>query len=352
VSQPAPLFLQTAYAAWTAYGDRRRIVASTEVSANVSTNHVYRLALDDGSSVIAKVSSYGSYYLFREDHDRLNRCQTRLQNTRFANLLADVLTRDGKAFTYQAGDRWVAFYQEVPKLGSLPDILTDAHVANLATELAEFHLACHRAAGTIPPSATSLVSDIIYLLDLLSDPSSAARFHFSAHELATVRRHGEAFLEATEALGYDEWTRIPVLVDWNLGNFSVESAPDGDSFRLATRWDYDWFRIEPRQLDFYFLSRVSSATGDRTVFTYGPHTLLEPRFAAFLRAYSEVFPLTENELRFIPEMYRFFILNYVIRLGAGFFQPSLCTRLQRDAVTLCLPALDSFNVEQLLDFVR
>jgi Ser/Thr protein kinase RdoA (MazF antagonist) len=326
-------------------------VASTEVSANVSTNHVYRLVLDGGGSVIAKVSSYGSYFLFREDHDRLHRCHTRLENTRFADLLADVLTRDGKAFTFHDADRWVAFYQEVPKLGSLPPILSDHQIANLATELAEFHLACHRVATTIPPSATSLVSDILYLLDLLSDSASASRFNFSAEELAMVRRHGEAFLEATDALGYDDWARIPVLVDWNLGNFSVEPSPNAEHFRLATRWDYDWFRIEPRQLDFYFLSRVSSATGDRSVFSYAPHTLLEPRFSTFLRAYSSVFPLTENELRFIPETYRFFILNYVIRAGASFFQPSLCARLQRDAVTLCLPALEAFNVEQLLDSV-
>ena len=55
------------------------------------------------------------------------------------------------------------------------------------------------------------------------------------------------------------------------------TAPDG-SFRLFSRWDYDWFRIEPRLLDFYFLSRVSSRTGDRTRFTYGAHTLVEPTF--------------------------------------------------------------------------
>ncbi|MCU1344566.1 MAG: hypothetical protein JWL70_832, partial [Acidimicrobiia bacterium] len=54
---------------------------------------------------------------------------------------------------------------------------------------------------------------------------------------------------------------------------------------------------------------------------------------------------------FIPETYRFFILNYVIRAGASFFQPTLCARLQRDAVTLCLPALETFNVERLLDSV-
>ena len=61
---------------------------------------------------------------------------------------------------------------------------------------------------------------------------------------------------------------------------SVATHHDG-SFRLFSRWDYDWFRIDTRMLDFYFLSRVSSATGDRTAFTYSPHTLLEDRFVAF-----------------------------------------------------------------------
>jgi hypothetical protein len=362
VKTVAPPFLETARAAWESYGDPRSIVHTDEVSADVSTNHVYRLVLDDDSSVIAKVSSYGSYYLFREDHDRLHRCRTRLQHTRFADLLADVLTRDGKVYTYHGDAGWVAFYQEVPQLSRLPRILDDDQIVNLAEEIADFHLACHRAAAYIPPTATSLTSDVIYLLDLLSESRSAARFRYSADEMALVRRHCDEFLEALDTLGYEDWTRIPVLIDWNLGNFSVQpniDAPGSDArrgdelvgtrFHLATRWDYDWFRVEPRLLDFYFLSRVSSQTGDRTAFTYGPHTLAEPRFATFLRAYSRIFPLTEGEVRFIPEAYRFFILNYVIRAGESFFRPQLCDRLQRDAVSLCLPALDAFEPEVLFD---
>ena len=100
-----------------------------------------------------------------------------------------------------------------------------------------------------------------------------------------------------------------MLIDWNLGNFSVDYH--GDRFRLYSRWDYDWFRMDPRTLDFYFLSRVSSRTGDRTVFTYGPHTFVEPRFQLFLNAYHRVYPLRPNEVVFLREVYRFFILNYV-----------------------------------------
>jgi hypothetical protein len=160
-------------------------------------------------------------------------------------------------------------------------------------------------------------------------------------------KHTHRFLERLVEVGYDEWPKIPILIDWNLGNFSVETLADG-RFRLYSRWDYDWFRIEPRLLDFYFLSRVSSSTGDRTRFTYGPHTLVEPSFLAFLDAYRSVFPMSDDEVAFLPEVYRFFILNYVVREGARFFRRDLCTQFRRDAVRTHLPALDVLDTSPLL----
>jgi hypothetical protein len=47
-------------AAWHEYDDPRSIRSLEETSAHVSTNRVYRLHLDDGSSIMAKASSYGS----------------------------------------------------------------------------------------------------------------------------------------------------------------------------------------------------------------------------------------------------------------------------------------------------
>jgi hypothetical protein len=143
---------------------------------------------------------------------------------------------------------------------------------------------------------------------------------------------------------------MPVLIDWNLGNFSVEfEGDDQASFRLFSRWDYDWFRIESRLLDFYFLSRVSSRTGDRTKFTYGSHTLLEPRFRRFLRAYHEVFPLTPEEVLFLTEAYRFFLLNYVVREGRHFFRYDVWQHLLHDAVDVHLPGLDHLDLSPLVE---
>ena len=338
---------QAVDAAWAEFGDPRVIRRVDEVSANVSTNRVYRLVLDDGSSLIAKVSSYGSYFLFVEDHEQLHRCATMLQSTRFRGLLADTWLRDERVYTWYDRSMWAVFYDDVPRRDSLPRVLSVDQVSNLATEIAELHLACTELAAELPAASKTIKSDAIHLLDLLESPFAPRNFDLPPEAIGMLWKHTHRFLERLVAVGYDEWPKIPLLIDWNLGNFSVAPQADG-RFRLFSRWDYDWFRIEPRLLDFYFLSRVSSSTGDRTRFTYGPHTLVEPTFLAFLRAYRQVFPMSDEEVQFLPEVYRFFILNYVVREGARFFRPDLCTQFRRDAVRSYLPALDRLDTSALL----
>jgi hypothetical protein len=334
-------------AAWAAYGDPRSIVRVDEVSADVSTNRVYRLHLDDGFTLVGKVSSYGSYFLFYEDHDRLSRCAELLQGTRFHGMLADIWHKDGHLFTWYDRSMWAVLYDDVPRKDTLPRVLSVGQVQNLAREIAEFHLACTDLAPLIPAGSKTIKSDAIHLLDMLESPFASRNFSLPPESIGVLWRHTHRFLERLIEVGYDEWPKIPVLIDWNLGNFSVATADDG-SFRLFSRWDYDWFRIEPRLLDFYFLSRVSSKTGDRTRFTYGAHTLVEPTFLEFLRAYRDVFPMSDEEVMFLPEVYRFFILNYVVREGARFFRPELCTQFRADAVRSYLPRLDELDPSPLL----
>ena len=208
----------------------------------------------------------------------------------------------------------------------------------------------------VPPTSKTIKSDAIHLLDLVSERHAAARFGLDQSRLDVVRRHTHRFLVAVLESGYDYWQRIPVLIDWNLGNFSVEfdtvdnvdKVNRGARFSLFSRWDYDWFRIESRLLDFYFLSRVSSRTGDKTRFTYGAHTLLEPRFRRFLSTYHRTFPLAEDEVLFLKETYRFFLLNYVVREGEHFFRRDIWQHLLHDVVDVHLPALDDLDLRPLL----
>jgi hypothetical protein len=93
----------------------------------------------------------------------------------------------------------------------------------------------------------------------------------------TILKHCECFLSNADKVNYStEFETIPVFVDWNIGNFSITA--DG---KLYSRWDYDWFRIASRVLDFYFFSRVVSSIGDRTVFSYLVDTLMEDTFYYF-----------------------------------------------------------------------
>ena len=339
--------------AWKRFGDPRTITGIEEASAHVSTNDVYRVSLDDATAVFVKFSSYGSYFLFYEDHDRLHRCNELLRGTRYEHLMADVLTKDGAPFTFYDGEMWAIFYQEASADGrNLPRILSDHDVDNFADEIAAFHLTCSQIAPQIPPTSSSVKSDIVKLFDQVSDPHRGYERFLDKAGRATVRRHAHEFLTQLIELGYDDFQRIPILIDWNLGNFSVVTRTDpggGDGFELFRRWDYDWFRIDTRMLDFYFLSRVSSQTGDRTVFTYSSHTLTEPRFRRFLHAYHRRFPLTHREVLFLKEAYRFFILNYVVSSGERFFRADLWPRLVKEAVNVYLPALDHLDLRPLAD---
>jgi hypothetical protein len=336
-------------AAWLDYGDQRQVVEITELSAMVSTNRVYRLTLDDGTHVIAKSSNYGSFFLFAEDHERLHRTNQLLQSGPFGGFLAAAYTRDGAPYIWYDGEMWAIFYEEIESRDRLPAILSDAQVERLATELAKFHKACAAASASIPPASKTAKSDAVNLFEATGSRDAGQRFGLDQSRVDMVHRHSHRFLMAIHESGYDTWPKMPVLIDWNLGNFSVDFAPDRQDFRLFSRWDYDWFRIESRLLDFYFLSRVSSRTGDRTSFTYAVHTLLEPRFRRFLRAYHAEYPLLPEEVLFLKEAYRFFLLNYVVREGRHFFRYDFWQHLLHDAVDTHLPGLDDVDLTPLLE---
>ena len=348
-----PGAIDTVRDAWADFGDLRLIEKLTEVSAHVSTNRVFRLTMSDNSNLIAKVSSYGSYFQFAEDHDRLARCSAHLKGGRWSGFLAEVLSKNGRPYTWYDESCWAVFYTDVQRQDSLPRILTDQDVITLAQEIAEFHLACATIAPLLPPTSNSVKGDAIHLYDLLREPQAPQNFSLERSDISVLQRSTHDLLLHLEKVHYDEWLRIPILVDWNLGNFSIQSPQNhsGRSFQLSTRWDYDWFRVESRLLDFYFLSRVSSRTGDRTQFSYSAHTFTEPRFLKFLAAYHQVYPLSPIEIEFLPFTYRFFLLNYVIREGARFFRPDLCAQFRRDAAREHLASSSQLDLSELLKIV-
>jgi hypothetical protein len=78
------------------------------------------------------------------------------------------------------------------------------------------------------------------------------------------------------------------------------------------------------------------------------HTLAEPRFLATLVAYHRRRPLSQNDVAFIVESYRFFILHYVLSMGDHFFRSDLYDGFRMDAVEAGLPEIDQFDITPLI----
>lgn len=329
--------------AWTEFDASLQIQTIEDISARVSTNHVFKVTLEDGSVVIAKLSYFGKYEHFLEDHRIIHALANNLLYP-FENVLAKSLVRDGQVYTYRHRngfiDAWVVFYNPIRSQQRLPRRLNENQIRALGSQIARFHKACSRVSPVLPKSSKTMRSDIWDLLDILD--SEAGQFEHRMH-VGELRRQCELFLTNRQKLVAGTVETMPVFVDWNIGNFSV--TPD---LELYSRWDYDWFRISYRVLDFYFFSRVVSDIGDRTVFSYVIGPLMEDRFMLFLKTYHQVYPLTENEIRFLPEAYRFFILNYVIKYGRYFFHRTYATKLQREAYQTYFPSIDRFDAEKIL----
>jgi hypothetical protein len=58
--------------AWMEYDPSRAIKSIIDISAKVSTNHVYKITLVNKTIIIAKLSYFGKYDDFVEDHTIIN----------------------------------------------------------------------------------------------------------------------------------------------------------------------------------------------------------------------------------------------------------------------------------------
>lgn len=305
------------------------------------------MQLDDGHEVIAKTTVYGSYVYFRQDHQIIQQWIRRVANTRYRNFLAKILLKEnGDVFTTRIDNHWVVFYEKIDFYDFLPKILNLDQVRSLGREMAEFHEASAEIAPLLSKSWKNLGSDVATLYDFLGNETWRKEHHLSDEAEHTLRDQCDKFLTNAEKLGYHQFKRIPVLVDWNIGNFSV--GFDGNGFKFFSRWDYDWFRIEPRTLDFYFCARVVRAEGDQDSFSYTVAPFFEQRFVEFLKTYQLVSPLADEEILFMKEAYRVFLLNYVMRIGEHFFLPEICERLHREALDHYFPELARTDFSQLL----
>ena len=237
--------------AWEEFDDRHEIKRIFDVSVRVSTNQVYKIFFYDREPVFAKLSDYGKFDLFREDHIIIKNLANNLEAP-YDNFLAHSLVKKNEVFIYRyyKGDTsaWVIFYNPIRIKNMLPARLEEKHIRTLGRELARFHRACSNVSNQLPNASKTVITDIQKLLKDIDK----GQFYALDAEKDILKMHAEIFLEKVDQLSYlNSFELIPVFVDWNIGNFSVRA--DG---KMYSRWDYDWFRVSSRIMDFYSFSRV------------------------------------------------------------------------------------------------
>jgi hypothetical protein len=334
--------------AWKGYDPSRTISTIEDISPMVSTNRVYKVTFIDEDFIIAKLSTFGKYEHFKEDHRIIHSLSNNLLYP-FENLLAKSLLKNNHVYTYRYKkgkiDAWVVFYNPSRVMQRMPRRLQEGHIRNFGKQIAKFHLACSRIRNVLPKSGKTLRTDINTLLEQLD--TNEKKFGTKA-QAELIKYHCEQFLKNRTKCNAGSFEIIPVFIDWNIGNFSVV-----DNFELFSRWDYDWFRMSSRMLDFYFFSRVVSDAGDRTVFSYLINPMMEDRFLLFLSEYHKINPFIADEIRFLREVYRFFILNYVVKNGNYFFSEQYAKKLQAEALDIYLPSVDrDFDPEKIIDYLN
>ena len=341
-------YIQIIEHAWREFDDRHEIRGVYDVSAYVSTNQVYKISFYTREPVFAKLSDYGRYEDFREDHIIINNLANNLERP-YENFLAQSLVKKNELFIYlfhqENHSAWVVFYNPIRTMHKLPRRLDEKQIRKTGRELARFHRACTNVCNQLPNPSKTTVTDIQNLMKRINRDE----IKMCKHHKDMLKKHCDHYLHNAAKVNYTtEFENIPVFVDWNIGNFSIT----GDG-KFYSRWDYDWFRMSSRVMDFYFFSRVVSDVGDRTVFSYRVDTLMEDRFIIFLKEYHRIFPLTEPEVRFIKEVYRFFILNYVIKDGPYFFREIYSSKLINEAYKTYFPAMDAnYKVEKILKALK
>jgi hypothetical protein len=341
-------YLDIIKAAWKGYDPSRTIQTIEDISPMVSTNRVYKVTFTDEDFIIAKLSTFGKYEHFKEDHRIIQSLSNNLLYP-FENLLAKSLLKNNHVYTYRHRkgntDAWVVFYNPSRVMQRMPRRLQEGHIRSFGRQIGKFHLACSRIRNVLPKSSKTLRTDIYTLLEQLENNEN--KFGGKANT-DLIKYHCDLFLKNRNKCNAGSFETVPVFIDWNIGNFSVV-----DNFELFSRWDYDWFRMSSRMLDFYFFSRVVSDAGDRTVFSYLIGPMSEDRFLLFLSEYHKINPFIADEIRFLKEVYRFFVLNYVVKNGNYFFSEQYAKKLQAEAIDIYLPSVDKdFDPEKIIDHLK
>lgn len=127
-------FLKIVKLSWQNYDPSRKILKVEDISAKVSTNHVYKITFENKLFIIAKLSYFGRHEHFVEDHTIINSLSNNLLFP-YESLLSRSLMKGNQLYVYRYQDTlidaWVVFYQPVKIKKQLPKRLKEEQIAQL-----------------------------------------------------------------------------------------------------------------------------------------------------------------------------------------------------------------------------
>src|SRR5450432_2019927 len=124
--------------AWEGYDSSKPIREIEDISAMVSTNHVFRITFEDDDIIIAKLSHFGKYEYFKEDHRIIHSLCNNLLYP-FENVLSKSLLKNNRVYIYRYKhgkiDAWVVFYNPTRIDQRMPRRLEEHHIRKLGRQI-------------------------------------------------------------------------------------------------------------------------------------------------------------------------------------------------------------------------
>ena len=103
-------------------------------TTHVSTNSVYKVSFYDRQPVFAKLSDYGKFEHFKEDHIIINNLANNLEIP-YETFLAQSLVKRNELYIYRYYSKdhcaWVVFYNPIKVKNKLPRRLEDKHIKKM-----------------------------------------------------------------------------------------------------------------------------------------------------------------------------------------------------------------------------
>lgn len=322
------------------------IVEIKNISTTHTNNEVYEVTTAAGEHYIAKIYKTRAVASLEQDNRFIKQWGSFAKSSNGRNILSQPIFSQESVSVFALDEvRNVIFYEKLSHGHLLGILQTEEQIRYFAKAVALFHRQglTHTKEISILPSSGYLSSRIKILENALRNVDTLNITGFSPQDVSFLQIQLELLSVSADKLNYKHFPMVPIAVDFNPGNFLIDTHDGG--WEVSSRWDYDIVKYASVVFDFYTLSRVVTKTCLEITKDFSPQSLIHNNFKIFLGEYVKYYPLTREELLFIFEAYRYFLLEYVVIFGYNNIDPWRSRRNTILAFSTFFQSLGNLNPE-------